>query len=248
MARRAALALPALAAAAYLGFLAAPASGRGLTTITVVAGKPSEYRFTVSATSVLTGSITIKIVNRGKVKHSFSIVGETTPPIAPGKSATLTVAIVDAGTYPFFSTLKGQSSMRGTLKVVEPAPKSTSSTIPLQQGAGEPTVAPPDGPCANPVATTVKVQMIDFGFILSQTTFPCGTVTFQIQNAGQAAHTFDIQSTTPSGIKAFNGGKTLLGGETDTEVITFSRTGTFQYQCDIHGQEFSMNGQVAVTG
>jgi plastocyanin len=243
------LAVPVLGLLAYVGFLAAPASGRSLTTITVTAGKPKEYAFTLSVKSVPTGNVTFKIVNRGKVKHSFTILGAKTPVLLPGKSATLTVAIIDAGTYPFSSTVKGQKSMRGTLTVVAPAPKTSgAATVPLQQGAGEPTVAPADAPCASPSNTTVKVQIVDFGFILSQTTIPCGTVTFQIQNVGQAAHTFDVQATTSSGIKAFQGAKTLLGGESDTEVITYTRTGTFQYQCDIHGQDFpTMNGQIAIT-
>jgi plastocyanin len=230
-------------------FLAAPAAGRSLTTITVTAGKPREYAFTLSAKSVPIGNVTFRVVNRGKVKHSFTVLGSKTPVLAPGKSATLTVAIVDAGTYPFSSTVKGQSGMHGTLKVVAPEPKATgAATIPLQQGAGEPTVAPPDTPCASPANTAVKVQIVDFGFILSQTTIPCGTVTFNIQNTGQAAHTFDVQATTPAGIKGFQGGKTLLGGETDTEVISFTRTGTFQYQCDIHASEFpTMVGQIAIT-
>ena len=243
------LALPAIGLLVYVGFIAVPASGRSLTTITVTAGKPREFAFTLSAKSVPTGNVTFRVVNRGKVKHSFTIVGSKTPVLAPGRSATLTIAFPDAGTYPFSSTVKGQASMHGTLTVIAPEPKATgAATIPLQQGAGEPTVMPPDAPCATPANTSVKVQIVDFGFILSQTTIPCGTVTFNIQNTGQAAHTFDVQFTTASGIKGFFGGKTLLGGETDTEVITYTRTGTFQYQCDIHGQEFpTMDGQVAIT-
>jgi plastocyanin len=243
------LALPAVGLLLYVGFIAAPASGRSLTTITVIAGKPRENAFTLSAKSVMIGNVTFKVVNRGKLKHSFTIVGSKTPVLAPGRSATITVAIVDAGTYPFSSTVKGQSAMRGTLTVTAPEPKASgAATIPLQQGAGEPTVKPADAPCASPAATSVKVQMVDFGFILSQTTIPCGTVTFNIQNTGQAAHTFDVQFTTASGIKGFFGAKTLLGGETDTEVVTYTRTGTFQYQCDIHGQEFpAMTGQIAIT-
>jgi len=198
---------------------------------------------------VPTGNVTFRVVNRGKVKHSFTILGAKTPVLAPGKSATLTIAIVDGGIYPYYSTVKGQSSMKGTLTVTAPTPKATgAATIPLQQGAGTPTVTPADAPCANPVSTTVTVQIVDFGFILSQTTIPCGTVTYNIQNTGQAAHTFDVQATTPSGIKAFQGARTLLGGETDTEVIQYTRSGTFLYQCDIHGQDFpTMDGQIAVT-
>jgi len=219
----------------------------GATTITVTAGKPRENSFTLSKTSVLKGVITFKIVNRGKVAHSFTIVGKKTPPIAPGKSAILTVVIIDAGTYPYSSSVKGQSAMKGALHVTEPPSPTTAAATTIPAGAGEPIAKPADAPCASPATTTVSVTIIDFGFNLSQTTIPCGTVTFNVTNSGQAAHTFDIEATTANGTKAFQGGTTLLGGEKKTQTVTFSRTGTFQYRCDIHYADFGMGGSVAVT-
>jgi plastocyanin len=108
------------------------------------------------------------------------------------------------------------------------------------------TVAGKSLPCASPQATTVTVQMFDFGFLLSKTTVPCGTVTFNITNTGQAAHTFDVEAIASNGAKAYQGGKTLLGNEMTTQVVTYTRTGTYQYKCDIHGDEFEMKGTLAV--
>jgi plastocyanin len=251
--RRAAAAAAVLAAAAgvVVSFVAAPASGvtqAAAITITVTAGKPREYAFTLSKTTALTGATVFHVVNRGKVAHSFSIAGQKTPVLKPGKSANLTVVFIDAGTYPFFSAVKGQSRMKGTLHVVEaPSPKSSTSTTPIPVGATEPTVSPPDAPCANPTNTTVTVTTFDFNFSLSQRTIPCGAVTFNITNAGPSAHSFDIESTAANGSHALNGGQIMLSGEKTTQVITFTRTGTFQYRCDLHYDMLGMGGSVAIT-
>ena len=102
-------------------------------------------------------------------------------------------------------------------------------------------------PCASPQATTVKVAIFDFGFTLSQTTVPCGTVTFQITNTGAIFHNFDVQAPTASGIAAFAGGKILAGTESDTEVVTYARAGTYAYQCDLHWIQGQMIGVLTVT-
>jgi plastocyanin len=88
--------------------------------------------------------------------------------------------------------------------------------------------------------------MFEFGFTVSPSTVPCGTITFDIDNTGLAAHTFDVQSPQPSGIAAFNGGKTLLAGEQQTQTLSYTKTGTYQYQCDTHFAEFQMGGSIKV--
>ena len=254
MYRRAAAAAAVLTAAlgVLVSFVAAPASGltqAAASTITITAGKPTEYAFTVSKKTIETGSTVFKVVNRGKVAHSFTIAGQKTSLLKPGKSTSLTVVFIDAGIFPYSSTVKGQSRMKGSLHVVEapnPAAAATTTTT-IAPGATQPIAAPPDAPCANPVATTVDVQAFDFGFSLSQSTIPCGTVTFNIVNAGQAAHTFDIEAIAPNGSKALQGGPIMLGGEKTTETINYMRTGTYQYRCDIHYADFLMGGSIAIT-
>jgi uncharacterized cupredoxin-like copper-binding protein len=84
----------------------------------VSAGKPSEFRFTLSKKSVKAGSVTFKVKNNGSVKHDFSIGGKKTKLLAPGKSATLTVTL-KKGSVAFKCTVSGHAAagMKGTLKV-----------------------------------------------------------------------------------------------------------------------------------
>jgi len=93
----------------------------------------------------------------------------------------------------------------------------------------------------------VKVAIFDFGFTLSPSSVPCGTVTFQIANTGAVFHSFDVQAPTASGIAGFVGGKNLLGGETDTQVVEYARSGAYAYQCDQHWIQGQMIGVLTVT-
>ena len=88
-------------------------------TVTVVAGQPSEYSFTLSAKAVAHGSVSFVVWNKGTVRHNFQIDGKTTPVIPPGESATLTVELKKRGSYTYDSTLSGQAAagMRGVLQV-----------------------------------------------------------------------------------------------------------------------------------
>ena len=43
------------------------------TTVNVVAGKPSEYHFTLSVKSVKTGTVTFKLSNTGTVPHDLKL-------------------------------------------------------------------------------------------------------------------------------------------------------------------------------
>jgi nitrite reductase (NO-forming) len=84
------------------------------TTVTVTA---KEFKFTLSASSVKAGSVTFKVVNKGKLQHDFSISGKKTPLISPGKSATLKVTLTK-GSKPYKCTVAGHAAagMKGTLK------------------------------------------------------------------------------------------------------------------------------------
>ena len=109
-----------LALAAPLAALAAGpgATVANATTITVTAGTPTEFHFTLSKKSAAKGSVTFKIVNKGKLAHDFKIAGKTSAMIQPGKSATLKVTL-KAGKQKYECTVPGHAAagMRGTLTV-----------------------------------------------------------------------------------------------------------------------------------
>jgi uncharacterized cupredoxin-like copper-binding protein len=88
------------------------------TSVTVTAGKPSEFRFTLSTKSVKHGKVTFKIVNKGHASHDFSIGGKKSSMVKPGKSTTLTVNL-SKGSKAYKCTVPGHAAagMKGTLKV-----------------------------------------------------------------------------------------------------------------------------------
>jgi plastocyanin len=204
----------------------------------------------MSRTTVPLGTVLFKVVNGGKVAHTFAIAGKRTHLLAPGKSASLTIVFGKAGSYLYSSSVHIHG-LYGVLNVVgtatRPSTSTTAATTPQAPSGPQPAAAVPQFPCASPSGSTIKVQIFDFGFMLSQTTVPCGTVTFQITNTGAIQHTFDVQSTQPNGVAAFNGGKILSGGESETQTITFTKSGAFQYQCDQHWIQGQMVGTLSVT-
>jgi uncharacterized cupredoxin-like copper-binding protein len=86
------------------------------TTVNVTAGKPSEFRFTLSKSTVKAGSVTFKVTNKGKLSHDFKIGGKTTPLLKPGKSASMTVTL-KKGKSAYQCTVPGHAAagMKGTL-------------------------------------------------------------------------------------------------------------------------------------
>src|ERR1044071_5014956 len=123
-----------------------PAAAK-VTVITVSAGLPSELQFKLSKLSkVPAGTVTFKVTNKGTVAHDFRIcttavktskantcVGKTTPMLASGKSATLTVTLSKTGTYEFLGAVPGHAAagMKGLLgigvAVAAPAAAASSS-------------------------------------------------------------------------------------------------------------------------
>ena len=88
------------------------------TTVTVTIGKPSEFHFLLSKTSVPHGTVVFKLVNKGKIAHDFSISGHTSKKIGPGKSGLLTVTLTK-GNKPYKCTVDAHAAagMKGVLKV-----------------------------------------------------------------------------------------------------------------------------------
>jgi plastocyanin len=212
---------------------AAVKSGAGSVTITVTAGKPSEYKFTLSKTTVPAGTVVFKVVNQGKKPHNFVIAGKKTALIAPGKSSTLTIVFQTKGRFAYSSSVLGQSSMKGVFNVTAtpPSPTATQPTV---------TVAPPAPTCANPTATTVNVSLFEFGITLSQASFSCGSVTFMVTNTGTVNHSFDVVGVTAGPVLAAGASMTLTGN--------FTKSGSFSYRCDVgnHASQ-GMAGVLTVT-
>jgi uncharacterized cupredoxin-like copper-binding protein len=89
------------------------------TVVTVTAGKPSEFRFTLSTKTVKHGAVSFKVTNSGNLPHDFSINGKKTKLLSPGQSQTLAVSFAKAGKSPFQCTVTGHAAagMKGTLTV-----------------------------------------------------------------------------------------------------------------------------------
>ena len=234
------------------GLLAAPgvlgqsrSRGAAASTVSVSFGKPAEWSFALSTTWVPPGTVTFSLRNRGRRQHTFGLCSSSgastrckvvaTKLVAPGTTATVTVTLA-RNVYAYLSPgSKAATPPKSRfLLVVSPDPPlkvsvvppanlpPTTSTTQLTETIG------PSGPCASPQATTVTVTDFDFGFTLSPTTAPCGTITFIQTNTGQVDHNFDI-----NGSAGHNQG--LLGpGQSSTTVATF-KPGLYQYYCDFSG-------------
>ncbi len=107
-----------------------PAAAKA-TIIKVVAGKPSEFKYTLSVKTVRHGIVTFKMTNKGTLPHDFKVCssskgglanackGKGTIVISPGGAATLTVTFKTAGTYEYLCTVPGHAAagQKGDLKV-----------------------------------------------------------------------------------------------------------------------------------
>ena len=205
-----------------------------VTRITVTAGKPSEFRFTLSKKKIpAAGTVIFKVVNKGKIAHNFVINGKKTPMIKPGKSATLTVVFKKKGTYSFKCAVDGHArlGMKGSFAVGVRVVTTTTTTTTTTTG---PT-------CDTPQSTTINVSEFEYKYTLSQDTVPCGAVTFVQKNTGGATHNFDLV-----GIAGGNGAL-ISPGQTTTMTVQL-KPGTINYQCDVQDHaSLGMVGKLTVT-
>jgi plastocyanin len=255
--------LAAAAVAAGNAHVRAAAGPAPAATVVVTAGKPAELAFRLSrSTGLPVGTITFRVNNAGRRPHAFKIcttpgggaaagscAGRATKVLAPGGSATLRVAFRQGGRYRFLSTVPGQAAagMTGTLVVTAPAAAAPSSAAaapaPPPASAPAPRIDGPSGsPCASPQATTVLVTAFEFGFTLSQTTVPCGPVTFVLTDAGTILHNFNV-----SNLFSSRGG--IIGPGESIRATQNFLPGSYQYYCDVTGHiAFGMVGTLTVTG
>ena len=122
------------AAAGMKGILTVSAgvtTARKTTSVAVVAGKPSEFGFTLSRKSMPHGAVTFTVTNKGNLPHDFKVctavgsklanscTGKVTKPILPGQSVKLTVSFPKAGKHEFLCAVSGHAAagMKGILTV-----------------------------------------------------------------------------------------------------------------------------------
>jgi uncharacterized cupredoxin-like copper-binding protein len=89
------------------------------TTVAVTAGKPSEFKYTLSKKTIVKGLTTFKVTNKGTINHNFKIAGKKTVLLKAGKATTLKVTFTKAGKFPYLCTVSGHAAagMKGTLAV-----------------------------------------------------------------------------------------------------------------------------------
>jgi uncharacterized cupredoxin-like copper-binding protein len=105
----------ALAALVVAAPIAAQPSAAAATTVTVTM---KEFKFTLSKKTVPHGTVTFKLVNKGKLKHDFKISGKKSKLISPGKSGKLIVTL-KKGKLAYTCTVAGHAAagMKGKLTV-----------------------------------------------------------------------------------------------------------------------------------
>ena len=129
------------------GLIAALASGGAFsatgTTVTVVAGKPTELSLRLTPKSVPAGRVVFKVQNQGKKPHRFLICtsskggsanscpGKGTPVLLPGKAASLTVTLA-SGRFEFLDSVAGnaKAGAKGVLVVKAATTQPVSSPTP----------------------------------------------------------------------------------------------------------------------
>jgi len=160
MSARIALGLAAAGLAVALGTGGAAGETR-TTLVTVTAGKPSEFTFTLSRSSGLpVGPVAFKVTNRGTLVHGFKVctqpledelldacTGKAVKALRPGRSVTLSVTFTHSGTYEYLSTVAGQAAqgMKGLLGVGVKLPKA-SATKPTAPATAAPSPSPSPSP------------------------------------------------------------------------------------------------------
>lgn len=188
----------------------------------------TDSKLTLSPRSVPAGAVRLKVTNVGKLARAFSVAGRTTPKLAAGTSAVLKVVFTKPATYIAVASAAGGRQIKATLKVVavETPPTSAAPTT----TSSKPTTTPTTGSgCSNPVATTVTVAITDGKFTFSQTTIPCGTVTFVLTNNGSLVHSLQLSSAAGGVTNSF--GQQILPGQTVNTTVDMRARGPYPWVC-----------------
>jgi uncharacterized cupredoxin-like copper-binding protein len=111
------LVVGAIGAAIFLAFSPFAGAGSSRATATTVKVTAKEYKFILSRKSAPHGKVIFKLVNKGKLKHDFKIVGKKTKQLGPNKSTTLTVTL-KKGKHAYICTVDSHAKfgMKGVFK------------------------------------------------------------------------------------------------------------------------------------
>jgi hypothetical protein len=183
-------------------FVWAPQVSAGSAPPTTVTATLTSSGVSLTRSMLLAGSVVFVVENRDSRAHTFSAGGSSVT-VARGKSARLAVSFAKPGAYAYVSMAPGRSRFRGQLTVVEP--------------------------CANPVVTSVSVQLAQGsgGISVSQTSVPCGQVAFIVSNTGTLPDNLHIFSEGP-GPHAST--PELPPGQTATLTLEFPYQGLVQLE------------------
>jgi uncharacterized cupredoxin-like copper-binding protein len=122
--------------AAITAFVAAAGAGTTRraavrTTVNVIAGKPSEFKFKLSRTSIPLGIVHFNVANQGILPHTFKVCSSPDKPsvntcngtgsqiLSPGTGTSMTITFLRKGTYEYLCSIPGHAAagMKGTLKI-----------------------------------------------------------------------------------------------------------------------------------
>lgn len=100
----------------------APASARvthRATLVTRIKVTAMDIKFKLSTKTAKRGIVVFKVTNIGALTHDFSIKGRTTRKLSHGQSATLRVAFLRKGRYPYKCTVDGHAAagMKGVFTI-----------------------------------------------------------------------------------------------------------------------------------
>lgn len=122
-------------------------------------------RCALSETTVPVGTVLFRVANVGSSVDAFVVAGTRTRTLRPGRSATLTVQLTQAGSYPFHCTAVPHGGRLVAASSAPPAPAVPALTQ-LASGLGALTdvaVAPNDANRVFAVQQDGKVVMLDGG-------------------------------------------------------------------------------------
>lgn len=186
-----------------------------------VHGGPAIVRVTLSDTgvllspqSVISGDVVFKIANRSRTPRDFEVGGKRTPIIPAGKTGTLS-GTLEARPYRYVSVGNDRSVRLTGFVGVLPA-------------------------CTRPTETTVTADITINQITLSQTTVPCGTVTFTVSNS-DVSDTHDLNFALPTVQGGQRFGSRLKPGQSAKMVVNLPYKGKIYYFCN--EPEHAENGE-----
>jgi uncharacterized cupredoxin-like copper-binding protein len=185
----------------------------------------SEWSFKLSKKTVPVGTtVVFKVTNKGKIGHDFKIAGKKTKLLNPGQTALLTVKFGKKGRFTYICSVTGHArlGMQGVFGVgVSPTSGGGGGGGGTTTSAGGTTTTTGN---VGTAVTTVNVNMFEYGFTLSQSSIPSGTVTFVIKNTGAEVHNFDVNGV--------HSGALIGPGTSETWTVKLA-PGQYLYTCDV---------------